>query len=165
MCVLSSSVTSGSFVTPCTIAHHAPLSVGFSRQESWNGLPFPSPEYLPDPGTEPVSLASPASAGVFFATVPPGNHEKPWSAKESWERRTRGLKRFSEEDSQMTMKITQYHELSGKCKLKPQWNAKSHPSEWLLSKDNILYDQNSKNWWGCREKETLVYHWWKCKLV
>ena len=92
--MLSSSVMSGSFVTPCTIAHQAPLSVGFSRQESWNGLPFPSPEYLSDPGIEPVSFASPALAGVFFTTVPPGNHEKPWSAKESWERRTKRTQTF-----------------------------------------------------------------------
>ena len=39
--------------TPWTIAYQAPPSMGFSRQEYWNGLPFPSPEDLPDPGTEP----------------------------------------------------------------------------------------------------------------
>ena len=44
-------------VTPWTIACQAPLSMGFSRQEYWNGLPFPSPEDLPDPGIEPRSLA------------------------------------------------------------------------------------------------------------
>ena len=43
------------FVTPWTIAHQAPLSMGFSRQEYWSGLPFPSPEDLPDPGIEPRS--------------------------------------------------------------------------------------------------------------
>ena len=41
------------FVTPWTIAHHAPPSMGFSRQEYWSGLPFPSPGYLPDSGMEP----------------------------------------------------------------------------------------------------------------
>ena len=46
--------------------------MGFSRQEYWSGLPFPPPGDLPDPGIELVSLASPALAGVFFATVPPG---------------------------------------------------------------------------------------------
>ena len=40
------------FVTPWTVAHQAPLSMGFSRQEYWSGLPFPSPDDLPDPGTE-----------------------------------------------------------------------------------------------------------------
>ena len=40
-------------MTPWTVAHQAPLSVGFSRQEYWCGLPFPSPGDLPDPGIEP----------------------------------------------------------------------------------------------------------------
>ena len=41
------------FATPWTVAYQAPLSMGFSRQEYWNGLPFPSPGDLPDPGIEP----------------------------------------------------------------------------------------------------------------
>ena len=45
------------FATPWTVALQAPLSMGFSRQEYWSGLPFPSPGYLPDPGIEPGSLA------------------------------------------------------------------------------------------------------------
>ena len=45
------------FVTQWTVAHHAPLSMGFSRQEYWSGLPFPLPEDLPDPGIEPRSPA------------------------------------------------------------------------------------------------------------
>ena len=48
---------SSSFATPRTIAHQAPLSMGFPRQEHWSGLPFPSPGDLPDPGIEPVSPA------------------------------------------------------------------------------------------------------------
>ena len=51
------SVAFGLFVTPWTIAHQAPLSLGFSRQEYWNGLPFLPPRDLPDPGIEPVSAA------------------------------------------------------------------------------------------------------------
>ena len=43
--------------TPWTIAHQAPLSMGFSRQEYWSGLPFPSPGDLPNPGIEPRSPA------------------------------------------------------------------------------------------------------------
>ena len=43
------------FVTPWTVAHQAPPSMGFSRQEYWTGLPFPSPGDLPNPGTEPQS--------------------------------------------------------------------------------------------------------------
>ena len=45
------------FVTPWTVAYHAPLSMGFSRQEYWSGLPFPSSEDLPNPGIEPGSPA------------------------------------------------------------------------------------------------------------
>ena len=59
-------------MTPRTVACHAPLSMGFSRQEYWNGLPFPSPGHLPDPEIEPMSLPSPALAGGFFTIEPPG---------------------------------------------------------------------------------------------
>ena len=57
---------------PWSIARQTPLSMGFSRQEYCRGLPFPSPGYLPDPGTEPGSLMSPVLADEFFTTVPPG---------------------------------------------------------------------------------------------
>ena len=50
------------------IAHQAPLSMGFSRQEYLSGLPFPSPGDFPDPGIEAVSLMSPAIAGGIFTT-------------------------------------------------------------------------------------------------
>ena len=56
----------------CSPAHPAALSVGFSRQEYWSGLPFPSPGELPDPGAETVSSAL---AGGFFTTEPPGKLE------------------------------------------------------------------------------------------
>ena len=46
--------------TPWTVAHYAPLSMGFPRQENWSRLSFLSPEYLPNPGIEPESLVSPA---------------------------------------------------------------------------------------------------------
>ena len=51
-----------------TVASQAPLSMGFSRQEYWSGLPFPPPGDLPDSGIEPESLMSPALAGRFFTT-------------------------------------------------------------------------------------------------
>jgi len=57
------------FVTLWTIAYQVPLFMEFSRQEYWSGLPFPPPGDLPDPGIKPVS---PALAGRFFTTVPPG---------------------------------------------------------------------------------------------
>ena len=53
------------FVTLCTVACQSPLSIGFSRQGYWSGLPFPPPGDLPYPGIKPVS---PAFAGRFFIT-------------------------------------------------------------------------------------------------
>ncbi|ELR60422.1 hypothetical protein M91_18989, partial [Bos mutus] len=48
----------------------APLSMKFSRQEYWSGVPFPTPGDLPNPGIEPASLRSPALADGFFTTSP-----------------------------------------------------------------------------------------------
>ena len=56
------------FATLWTVGCQAPLSMGFSRQEYWSGLPCPPPGDLPNPGTEPMSLMSPALAGGFFPT-------------------------------------------------------------------------------------------------
>ena len=58
--------------TPWTAAHQAPLSMGFSRQEYWSGVPCPPPGDLPDLKIELVSLMSPALAGEFFTTEQPG---------------------------------------------------------------------------------------------
>ena len=60
------------FATPWTGARQGPLSMEFSRQEYWSGLPFPSPGDLPNPGIKPMSLGAPVLAGRFFTTVPPG---------------------------------------------------------------------------------------------
>ena len=57
------------FATPWTVFHQAPPSTGFSRQEYWSGLPFPSPGNLPDPGIEPRSPALQADA---LTSEPPG---------------------------------------------------------------------------------------------
>ena len=61
------------FKTLWTVAHQAPLSMGFSRQENWSGLPYPSPGDLPNPRIEPP-LLSPALAGGFFTS------RYPWEA-------------------------------------------------------------------------------------
>ena len=63
-------------VTPWTVAYQHPLTIGFSRQEYWNGLPFPSPGDLPDPGTEPWSSALQADA---LPSEPPGKPLANWS--------------------------------------------------------------------------------------
>ena len=55
-------------VTPWTVAHQAPLSMGFPRQEYWSGLPFPSPGDLHNPGIKPLYLTSPALTGGSFTT-------------------------------------------------------------------------------------------------
>ena len=68
-CMLSHFSYIGLFVTQWTVAHQAPLSIGFPRQEYWSGLPFPSAGDPPDPGTE---LLPSALAGGFFITEPPG---------------------------------------------------------------------------------------------
>ena len=59
------------FVNPWTVAYKASPPMGFSRQEYWSRLPFPSVD-LPHPGIKPMSLASPALADGLFTTVPPG---------------------------------------------------------------------------------------------
>ena len=57
------------FATPWTVACQAPPSMGFSGQEYWSGLSFPSPGDLPNPETEPMS---PELEGGFFTSAPPG---------------------------------------------------------------------------------------------
>ena len=80
------------FVTPQIVAYQAPLSMGFSRPEYWSGLPFPSPGDLLNPGTKPLSLASPA----LYSTVGVSGKEftcqnrrhgfDPWVRKIPWRR-------------------------------------------------------------------------------
>ena len=60
------------FKTLWAVVGQAPLSMGFSRQEHWSGLPCPPPRDLPNPGIEPTSLMSPALEGGFFTTRTPG---------------------------------------------------------------------------------------------
>ena len=67
--VLCHEVMSSSFETPETVICQAPLSMVFPRQEYWSGLSFPFPRDLSDAGIKP---ASPALAGGFFTTEPPG---------------------------------------------------------------------------------------------
>ena len=66
------------FATPWTIACQAPLSMGFSRQEYWSGLPSPPPEDLPNPGIKPVS---PAMAGGFLPLAPRGKPKYSYSSR------------------------------------------------------------------------------------
>ena len=70
------------FVTPWTVAHQAPLSMGFSRQEYWSGLPFPPPGDLPHPGIELHLLHILHWQAGSLSLVPPG---KPFSSIESYQ--------------------------------------------------------------------------------
>ena len=72
MCVLSCFSHVQLLGTLWSIACQAPLSMGFSRQEHWCGLPFPPPEDLPDPGTRPAFLTSPELVAGALPLVPPG---------------------------------------------------------------------------------------------
>ena len=72
MCVLSHFSRVQIFVILWTAALQALLSVGFSREEYWSGVPYPPPGDLPDPGSEPVPLMSLALAGGFLPLAPPG---------------------------------------------------------------------------------------------
>ena len=71
-CMLSCSNHVQLFAIPWTVAHQAPLSMGFSRQEYWSGLRCPPPGDLPDPGIEPTSLMPPAWQGGSLPLVTPG---------------------------------------------------------------------------------------------
>ena len=66
------------FATPWTVAYHALLSVGFSREEYWSGWPFPSPEDLPNPGIEP---GCPALQAELLPSEPPGKSKGKGSYK------------------------------------------------------------------------------------
>ena len=67
-CVLSHFSCVQLFAISWTVAHQAPTSMGFSRQEYWSGLPCPPPGNLPNPGIKPTSLTSPAFGSGFFTT-------------------------------------------------------------------------------------------------
>ena len=68
LCLLSRFSHIQLFVTLWVVTSQAPLSMDFSRQEYWSGLPFPPPRDLCDPGIKPMSLMSPAFAGGVFTT-------------------------------------------------------------------------------------------------
>ena len=73
MSQFSHQVMSDFFVILWSIAFQAPLSMGFSREEYWNGLPFPTPSDLPIPEMDHTSPVSPVLPGRCFITEPPGN--------------------------------------------------------------------------------------------
>ena len=91
MCMLSHFSCVQLFVTLWTMACHAPLSMGFSRQEYWSGLSCPPPRDLPDPGIEPTSLMPLALAGRLFTTKATRKADGQLASK-----KVRGLPKFLE---------------------------------------------------------------------
>ena len=74
MCLVTSVESDSLQTTLWTLARQAPLSLGFSQQEYWDGLLFPPPRGLPGAGIKYVSPASLALKAGFFITEPPGKH-------------------------------------------------------------------------------------------
>ena len=72
LCAQSCPTVYDPWVQANSVTHQALLSMEFSKQEYWSRLPFPTPGDLPNPSIEPLCLESPAFAGGFFTTVPPG---------------------------------------------------------------------------------------------
>ena len=86
-CVLSHFSCVQLFVTPWTVDLQAPLSMGFSRQEYWSGLPRPPPGDLPDLGIKPAALMSPALAGGIFTTCTTWEAQRrPMAVQVGWAR-------------------------------------------------------------------------------
>ena len=115
VCVLSHSSRIPLFATPWTIAHQASLSIGFSRQECWSRLPCPPPGDLPDPGTEPTTLKSPALAGKLFTT------STTWEALEEREATRNDIKMLAKERPRNVEELELLYSAIGTIILKIVW--------------------------------------------
>ena len=98
------------FVTPWTVAYHTPPSMGFSRQEYWSGLPFPSPGDLPDPRIEPGSPALYTDAlpseppGKSFIRLKRGNRRSKRNQERMWSWKSR-MGRLSKREYQQCLDV------------------------------------------------------------
>ena len=115
VCVLNHSSRVPLFATPWTIAHQASLSIGFSRQECWSRLPCPPPGDLPDPGTEPTTLKSPALAGKLFTT------STTWEALEEREATRNDIKMLAKERPRNVEELELLYSAIGTIILKIVW--------------------------------------------
>ena len=94
------------FGTPLTVAHKAPLSTEFSRQEYWSGLPSPPTWDLPDPGIKCVSLMSPSLAGGLIVTTPPRKPEMTLNLQENFKEGTKVSKNLPEKNNFKECKVS-----------------------------------------------------------
>ena len=141
MCVHACGVTSvmSDSVTLRTVVHQAPLSMGFSRQEYWSGLPCPPPGDLPGPGIEPTSLMSPALAGRFFTT------STTWKAPQvaiSFGKKKITMANLLNSFRSMRLKCKSYLFTSEdrKCKFKMNWTAAKS-----LTRTEILFNNSNSS--------------------
>ena len=109
------------FVTLWTVAYQAPLSMGFSRQERWSGLPFPSPGELPDPRIKPGSPALQADA---LLSEPPGKLTRIW---EMWS------KPQNNKDIIIYVKLVQHHKSTVKVKVKSLSRVRLFVTLWTVA--------------------------------
>ena len=99
-------------MTPRTVAHQAPLRMGFLRQENWSGLPFPSPGDLPKPGIKPVF---PALAGGFFSTELAGKPKRSKRKYHAFQQDSQGWEKQKHFLQSQTPQITQRCRERGRC--------------------------------------------------
>ena len=124
-CCFSRQVVSGLCVTTWTVTCQAPLSMGFSRQEYWSGLPCPPPGDRPNPEVKPTS---PALAGGFFTTEPPGKPKgrrmRPiaWHSQKEKRNRSGGNRTELEPLSNLWLKVFYSIAVSAWCSVLPHVN-------------------------------------------
>ena len=126
------------------VAYQVPLSVGFSRQEYWSGLSFPSPGDLPDPGMEPESSAL---AGGFFTTEPPGKPYIILSYTYLWPSLVAQMVK-----NLRAMRGTRVQSLGWKDPLEEDMATHSSILAWRIpwtEDPGVLYSP-----WGCKESDT-----------
>ena len=134
------------FATLWTVAHQAPLSMGFSRQEYWSRMPFPSPGDLSDPEIKPVLLRSPALAHGFFNTMnhlgSPYSEPSQFSTKTLnilWPLHSHALCQTQDDLRSWTLSVMQRKELIksvtfGSLEWKILWDL----MKWLLNEYHVL---------------------------
>ena len=86
-------------LTPGTVAHQAPLSMGFPRQACWSGLPFPPPRDVPNPGIKPTSPVSPELQEDSSPAEPSGKPQMGWIKEAEFKNHFLGLETEVQEDS------------------------------------------------------------------